>query len=81
MTTDPAPLEPLGAVAGILAGGLVIYFAISAGIIALGIWAWYTVTWRAIRRGLHEFHHNPCPPKLHKVSQATGAMYPPSSWR
>jgi len=42
------------AAAGII--GLVISLLLSAGAIALGIWITYTIIWRAVRRGLREFH-------------------------
>lgn len=63
---DPNPLEPVGAMLALAAGGALIYFILMAGMIALGIWIWYSVTWRAVRRGLHEFHHSGCSPKLHR---------------
>lgn len=76
--TNANPLDPLAGLAGIMAGGLIIYLIFTAAIIALGIWIWYTVTWRAIRRGLHEFHHNQCPPKLHKTRRSRS--WTPNGW-
>jgi len=47
----------------LLGGGvvaLIIWLLITAGAIALSIWITYTVIWRAVRRGLYEYH-NPRP--------------------
>ena len=34
----------------------ILVFLLYAGLIALGFWAVYQVIWRAVRRGLREFH-------------------------
>ena len=44
---------------GLFAGGIVmiiISVLIYAGVVALSIWITYTIIWRAVRRGLREFH-------------------------
>ena len=51
---------------GMLAfGGLaiVIYLAITAAGIALGIWITYEIIWRSVRRGMREYQANPYLPK------------------
>lgn len=45
---------------GIFAGGLVVTLLsvlVYGGVIALSIWISYTIIWRAVRRGLREFHY------------------------
>lgn len=45
---------------GIFAGGFVLILLsvlVYGGVIALSIWITYTIIWRAVRRGLREFHH------------------------
>lgn len=37
--------------------GLLLSVLFSAGTIALSIWIIYTIIWRAVRRGLREFHY------------------------
>lgn len=66
-TTDQSPLDPLGGLAALMVGGLIIYLILTAGAVVLGLWIWYTVTWRAVRRGLHEYHHNGYTPKRRKA--------------
>ena len=34
----------------------ILVFLLYAGLIALGFWVLYQVIWRAVRRGLREFH-------------------------
>lgn len=34
-----------------------VYLALMAGAIALGVWITYTIIWRAVRRGLREYHY------------------------
>lgn len=44
---------------GILASfgvAAVVYLLIAIALIALEIWVAYTIIWRAVRRGLREFH-------------------------
>lgn len=36
--------------------GLIVVFLLYAGVIAVGFWVLYQVIWRAVRRGLREFH-------------------------
>jgi hypothetical protein len=46
--------------AGIFAGGIIailLSVLVYAGLIALSIWITYTIIWRAVRRGLREFHY------------------------
>ena len=49
-SSDFAGIAGLGLIA------LVIYVAVTAGIVALSIWITYTIIWRAVRRGLREFY-------------------------
>jgi hypothetical protein len=48
------------------AGGIVfvvIYFVVSLLVFLIGIWISYSVIWRAVRRGMKEFHKdNPTTP-------------------
>ncbi|HEY5230823.1 MAG TPA: hypothetical protein VIJ11_08035 [Galbitalea sp.] len=48
------------------AGGIVfvvIYFVVSLLVFLIGLWISYSVIWRAVRRGLKEFHKdNPTTP-------------------
>lgn len=74
-TQDPAPFDGFAAASTFLAGGLIIYLVLTAGAIALGLWVWYTVTWRAVRRGLYEYHNHGYTPKGRKTT------YPPQGWR
>ncbi len=42
---------------------VVIYFAVSLVVFLIGIWISYSVIWRAVRRGMKEFHKdNPTTP-------------------
>ena len=52
MTTyDPSALFGAGLI-GIL------FFAVAyIALVALGVWLLYTVIWRAVRRGMREFHY------------------------
>ena len=36
---------------------IIFVFLLYAGLVAVGFWILYTVIWRAVRRGLREFHH------------------------
>lgn len=38
---------------------LIFVFLLYAGLIALGFWILYQVIWRAVRRGLRDFHNPP----------------------
>lgn len=81
---DQAPgdlLEPVSQLFGLLAIGGIVYLALVAGAIAFGIWVFYTMTWRAQRRALHEFHHGGCIPKFHKTQSQSRATYPPAGWK
>ena len=51
MTNDPSLFAGLG-VAAIFVG-----FVLYAALIALMFWITYTVIWRAVRRGLRDFHY------------------------
>ena len=48
------------------AGGLIfviVYFVVSLLVFLIGIWISYSVIWRAVRRGMKEFHKdNPTAP-------------------
>lgn len=47
---------------GLAAGGLLLILlsvVLYAGVFALSIWITYTIIWRAVRRGLREFHYPP----------------------
>ena len=47
------PLDPIAA------GGVifvVIYFVVSLLVFLIGIWISYSVIWRAVRRGMKEYH-------------------------
>ena len=48
---DPGELLGLG-IFGILISAVVVVSAV-----ALGFWLLYTVIWRAVRRGMREFHY------------------------
>lgn len=37
--------------------GLLLSLLLSAGAIAFSIWITYTIIWRAVRRGMREFHY------------------------
>jgi len=44
----------------LLGGGVVallIWLLLTAGAVAFSIWVMYTIIWRAVRRGLREYHH------------------------
>jgi hypothetical protein len=44
---------------GLAAGGIIffiIYIVVSILLILLGIWISYSIIWRAVRRGMREFH-------------------------
>ena len=46
---------------GLAAGGiifLIVYIVVSILLILLGIWISYSIIWRAVRRGMREFHKN-----------------------
>lgn len=46
----------LAAFAGFGLLALLVYLLFLVGAAALGMWIFYTVMWRAVRRGLREFH-------------------------
>ncbi|GEM_PF-3275064 len=54
MENDPTPI--IGSIFGLGFIALILYLLVTAGMIALGIWITYTVIWRAVRRGMREFH-------------------------
>lgn len=71
--TDSVPLMDLG---GILAAGgsalivgLIIYAVVTIAVMLFGIWLTYTIIWRAVRRGLREFHGH--------AGNTNPALYPP----
>jgi hypothetical protein len=35
---------------------LIVYLVLTVGIVALSIWITYSIIWRAVRRGLREYH-------------------------
>ena len=51
------PLPDLAPIIGASIVGIVLYLVLLAGITALSIWIFYTIIWRAVRRGLREFHN------------------------
>lgn len=51
METDFSGLFGFGIVA------FIFFVVLYAGLIALMFWLTYTVIWRAVRRGLREFHY------------------------
>lgn len=51
MDTDYSGLAGFGIVA------IIFFFIVYAGLLVLMFWLLYTVIWRAVRRGLREFHH------------------------
>ncbi|TXK17647.1 hypothetical protein [Homoserinibacter sp. GY 40078] len=56
---------------------LVIYLVVCAGVVILGIWLTYTIIWRAVRRGLYEYHH----PRPTRASRAMGdRVQGPRDW-
>ncbi len=56
---DPNPPVPFDF--GLLAGFGIVFFLIwlvvTALIVLLAIWIQYTIVWRAVRRGMREFHY------------------------
>jgi len=47
-------------ISGIFAGGIIaiiLSVVLYAAVVALSIWIAYTIIWRAVRRGLKEFHY------------------------
>lgn len=51
MDTDYSGLAGFGIVA------IIFFFIVYAGLLVLMFWLLDTVIWRAVRRGLREFHH------------------------
>ncbi len=47
--------------------------------VALALYVLYSVIWRAVRRGLREFHH-PAPAQAHRRVAAKVPDYLPSDW-
>lgn len=70
-----------GGLAAAAVGGGIVFFvvllAIIVGVVALEIWVVYTIIWRAVRRGMREYHHGSTPPNGQSKSRA---LYPPSNW-
>ena len=54
---DPNDPNLFGAFAGFGIIAVVLYLLFMAGVIALSVWLTYTIIWRAVRRGLREFHY------------------------
>ena len=48
--SDYASIAGLGIIA------LLVYLAITIGLVILSVWITYTIIWRAVRRGLREFY-------------------------
>lgn len=62
--------------ASLAAGGIaavVIIFAVAGIGVTLSLWLLYTVIWRAVRRGLKEYH-SPA------ARQSSVPSYPPRNW-
>jgi hypothetical protein len=51
------PTAPFAAAAGAGIFLFLLWLALSAAVIAFGLWLTYTVIWRAVRRGMREFHY------------------------
>ncbi len=68
---DPNSPDVFGAMAGL---GILFFFVwliFTALIVILAIWIHYTIMWRAMRRGLREFHYGG------KVAPQAGGYSPP----
>ena len=57
---------------GILA--FVIWLVVTALIVWLAIWIQYTIVWKAVRRGMREFHYG----SKHGSQQISGYTAPPT---
>lgn len=53
---SPFPFD-FGAMAGLGIVVFLIWLVVTALIVLLAIWIQYTITWRAVRRGMREFHY------------------------
>jgi len=60
---QPDPTGPI--LAALTAGGTVVllFIAIEIAVVGLTIWITYTIIWRAVPRGLREFHYPGIPIK------------------
>lgn len=54
MHFDPTPLIGGSIIAIVLLG--LLYLVLAAALMAFGLWLTYTVIWRAVRRGMREYH-------------------------
>lgn len=80
LTSDPSFPNGYDAFFGLAMGGFVaLYILLIVSTIALTLWIWYSVTWRAVRRGLYEYHHNGYNPKAGRRKNVSD--YPSSNWR
>src|SRR3978361_2052197 len=76
-----------GALAGFAGASMVVVLLlllISAAGVALGVWIMYTIIWRAVRRGMREFHGVPTKPASSHPTQTTtqspGRAAGPRDW-
>jgi hypothetical protein len=51
------PSGPLAAGLGAGLAFLLLYLVLMASVVAFGLWLTYTIIWRAVRRGLREYHY------------------------
>ncbi len=54
---DPNFPDNFAALAGLGIVFVIIYLVVTALLIVLAIWIQYTIVWRAVRRGMREFHY------------------------
>ncbi|MBB5633732.1 hypothetical protein BKA04_001955 [Cryobacterium mesophilum] len=54
---NPNIPDNFAALAGLGIVFVVIYLVVSALLILLAIWIQYSIIWRAVRRGMREFHY------------------------
>jgi hypothetical protein len=68
---DPNIPDGFGWIAGLGVIFAVVWFVVTASMILLALWIQYTIMWRAVRRGLREFHYGG------KVAPQAGGYSPP----
>lgn len=56
MNPNPTPFD-FGALAGFGILFFVIWLVVTVLIVLLAIWIQYSIIWRAVRRGMREFHY------------------------
>ncbi len=71
---DPNIPDVFGAMAGFGIVLAIVWFVSTVLLILLAIWIQYTIMWKAVRRGMREFHYggNTAPP------QVSGYTAPPT---